>query len=87
MSLSFSREMLSLSGVIVPPSTATRFHGITRAGSNVTNGLVTYNTLNGLNNPGGGGGAPSVPTYNAPANFDGSLNYGSPAPATTPGYS
>lgn len=30
--------------------------GITKAGSNATNQYLTYNTLQGLNNPGGGGG-------------------------------
>lgn len=67
---------------------ANEIAGITRAGSTAANQLITYNTLQGLNNPaGGGGGAPATPTYGAPANFDGSLNYGSSAPATTPGYS
>ena len=39
--------------------------GITRAGSNTANQLLTYNTLQGLNNPAGGGGG--VPTYNPAA--------------------
>lgn len=37
--------------------------GITRAGSNTANQILTYNTLQGLNNPGGGGGG-GGPTYN-----------------------
>jgi hypothetical protein len=37
--------------------------GITKAGSNATNQYLTYNTLQGLNNPGGGGGG-SPYTYN-----------------------
>lgn len=66
---------------------ANEIAGITRAGSGAANQLITYNTLNGLNSP-AGGGAPAVPTYSGgAANFDGSLNYGTPAPATTPGYS
>jgi hypothetical protein len=65
---------------------ANEIAGITRAGSGAANQLITYNTLNGLNNP-GGGGATATPTYGAPANFDGSLNYGSAPVSTTPGYS
>lgn len=42
--------------------------GITKAGSNATNSYLTYNTLQGLNNPGGGG----VGTTYGGDNFDGS---------------
>jgi hypothetical protein len=42
--------------------------GITRAGSSAANALLTYNTLQGLNNPaGGGGGGGGGGTYNAGA--------------------
>ena len=37
--------------------------GITKAGSGAANQYLTYNTLQGLNNPGGGGGGGGVPTY------------------------
>jgi hypothetical protein len=65
---------------------ANEIAGITRAGSTAANQLITYNTLNGLNNPGVSTPA-SVPTYGGAPNFDGSANYGTPAPSTTPGYS
>lgn len=64
---------------------ANEIAGITRAGSGAANQLITYNTLQGLNNP--STSTPSVPTYGGTPNFDGSANYGTPAPATTPGYS
>jgi hypothetical protein len=65
---------------------ANEIAGITRAGSGAANQLITYNTLQGLQSPAGGGAA-AVPTYGGTPNFDGSANYGTPAPATTPGYS
>jgi hypothetical protein len=56
--------------------------GITRAGTNATNQLVTYNTLNNLNqNP---STPASVPTYGGTPNFDGSANYGSTPTYDTP---
>lgn len=67
---------------------ANEIAGITRAGSGATSQFLTYNSLQNLNNPTGGGGGGGVPTYGgATPNFDGSLNYGTPAPVTIPGYS
>lgn len=54
--------------------------GITKAGSNATNQYLTYNTLQGLNNPAGGstpGGATG-----APGNWDGSMT----SPTVMPTY-
>lgn len=42
---------------------ANQIAGITRAGQNTANQLITYNTLQGLNNPGGGGGGGPNVTY------------------------
>jgi hypothetical protein len=53
--------------------------GITRAGSGATNSYLTYNALQGLSNPGGGGG-PSAAYYN----YGGSLDAGPPG-AVAPG--
>lgn len=65
--------------------------GITRAGSTAANQLVTYNTLNGLNNPaspGSGSGTYGPWTTNGGANFDGSGSTPTYSGApTTPGYS
>ena len=68
---------------------ANEIAGITRAGSNGANQLITYNTLNGLNNPSGTGtGNYGGWTTSGAPNYDGSGSaptYGG-AP-TTPGYS
>lgn len=55
--------------------------GITKAGSNATNQYLTYNTLQGLNNPGGGTPAAGGAT-GAPGNWDGSMT----SPTVMPTY-
>lgn len=58
---------------------ANEIAGITRAGSGAANSLLTYNTLNNLNNPAGGGG-PSSNYYTY-----GSAGSGATAGAGAPG--
>jgi hypothetical protein len=60
---------------------ANEIAGITKAGSNATNQLITYNTLQGLQSPAGGGPAPNYGAWSSPGtNFDGSA---SAVPAST----
>jgi hypothetical protein len=57
---------------------------LSKIAGNTASQFTTLSALNSQTNPGGGVPATSS---GGPVNFDGSANYGTPAPATTPGYS